>query len=107
MKTQSLIQCEALSSSKQQSPAAWQEGEAAILGHSLTRIHSLDSDRRVTADGEAKAVFAPPDGDLGHNLVQLLQSFKTGKPLSSTQSHLPLHRESELRRSQPASSTYL
>lgn len=38
-----------------------------VLPKTLTRIHGLDSDRRVTADGEAKAVLPPRDGDLGHS----------------------------------------
>lgn len=57
-------------------------GRTGILRRSLTRIHSLDSDRRVTADGEAKAVFAPRDSDLEHSPASYSRVFEAGKPLN-------------------------
>lgn len=38
---------------------------------SLTRVHSLHTDWGVAADGEAKAVSAPRDGDLQGDTCQL------------------------------------
>lgn len=60
-------------------------------GRSLTRIHGLDSDWRITADGEAKAILAPRDGDLGHSPAQLLPEAvpRSGSPQAPPQSHPP------------------
>lgn len=60
---------------------------------SLTRIHSLDSNRRVTADGEAKAVLPPRDGDLGHSPAQLLPEATRLLPLlQRREAHRPYPR---------------
>lgn len=52
----------------------------------LTGIHGLDSDRRVAADGEAKAVLPPRDGDLGHSPARLLPEAVRLLPLLQGQS---------------------
>lgn len=54
--------------------------------HSLTRIHRLDADRGVTADGEAEAILPPRDGDLGHSPARLLPGAdpRSGSPQAPT-----------------------
>lgn len=60
---------------------------------SLTRIHSLDSNWRVTADGEAKAVLPPRDGDLGHSPARLLPEATRLLPLlQGWEAHRPCPR---------------
>lgn len=67
--------------------------------HSLTRIHRLDADRGVTADGEAEAILPPRDGDLGHSPARLLPGAdpRSGSPQAPPQSHPALSLEPERR----------
>lgn len=86
------------------------QGELASPCHSLTGIHSLDSDWRVTADGEAKAVLSPRNGDLGHSPAQSLPEAggsglypKVRKPTAHPCQEPPSSpKESEPQRSWPA-----
>lgn len=67
--------------------------------HSLTGIHSLDSDWRVTADGEAEAFLPPWDGDLGHSSPVTPRSRpKVRKPTGPTPEPSSSPREPEPKR---------